>query len=44
VRYLHRHPSEIDLTIDQMAEVAFIGREADRQRNEQLGAMFGGGS
>jgi hypothetical protein len=42
VRYLHRHPSELDLTIDQIAEVAVIGKQVDAHSTDVLGALFGG--
>jgi hypothetical protein len=41
VKYLHRHPSELDLTIDQIAEVAFIGRQIEQSQAEALSAIGG---
>ena len=41
VKYLHRHPSELDLTIDQMAEVAMIGKQIDKLQIEAIGALGG---
>lgn len=42
MKYLHRHPSELDLTIDQIAEVAVIGKQIDANGADVLGALFGG--
>lgn len=42
MKYLNRHPSETDLTLDQIAEVAMIGQEIEKQQVEMLGALFGG--
>jgi hypothetical protein len=42
VKYLNRHPSETDLTLDQIAEVAMIGQEIEKQQVEMMSAMFGG--
>ena len=42
VRYLHRHPSEVDLTLDQIAEVAMIGQELEKHQVDVICAMFGG--
>lgn len=44
VKYLHRHPSELDLTIDQVAEIAMVGRQIESNQVEMVGALFGGGS
>jgi hypothetical protein len=41
VKYLHRHPSELNLTLDQMAEVAYIGDELDKVQSAAMG-IFGG--
>ena len=41
MKYLNRHPSETDLTLDQIAEVAMIGQEIEKQQVEMLGALFG---
>jgi hypothetical protein len=37
VKYLHRHPSEVDLDLDQIAEVAMIAREIEERQAEMLG-------
>jgi hypothetical protein len=42
VKYLNRHPSETDLTLDQIAEVAMIGQEIEKHQVEMMGALFGG--
>jgi hypothetical protein len=42
VRYLHRHPTEIDLDLDQIAEIAVIGQEIENHQAEMAGAIFGG--
>jgi len=44
VKYLHRHPSELDLTIDQIAEVAVVGREIEASQTQAISAMLGGGA
>jgi hypothetical protein len=41
VKFLHRHPSEVDLTLDQMAEIAYIGDELDKVQAASMG-VFGG--
>jgi hypothetical protein len=43
VKYLHRHPSELDLTIDQIAEVAVIGQQIEQLQAQALGALGGMG-
>jgi len=37
---LKRHPVEIDLTLDQIAEVALIGREIDKAEAENASAIM----
>jgi len=37
---LKRHPVEIDLTLDQIAEVALIGREIDKAEAENASAIL----
>jgi hypothetical protein len=37
---LKRHPTEIDLTLDQMAEIALIGREIDKAEAENASAIL----
>jgi len=43
---LNKHPSELDLTLDQMAEVAYVAREKEMADAENasaiLKAVFGG--
>jgi hypothetical protein len=43
---LNRHPSEINLTLDQIAEVAYVAREKEKADAENasaiLKALFGG--
>jgi hypothetical protein len=45
VRYLNRHPTELDLTLDQIAEVAYVAREIEKSEAENasglLKALFG---
>jgi hypothetical protein len=41
VKFLHRHPSEVDLTIDQICEVAVIGQDLEKQEVEMAKAMRG---
>jgi hypothetical protein len=42
---LNRHPTELDLTLDQIAEVAFVAREIEKSEAENasglLKALFG---
>jgi hypothetical protein len=40
VRFLHRHPTEVDLSIDQIAEIAYIGKEIDKMQAEQASAIL----
>jgi hypothetical protein len=40
VRYLHRHPSEVSLSIDQIAEVAYIAREIEKNEADNSGAIL----
>ena len=40
MRYLHRHPSEVDLSIDQIAEVAYIAKEIEKHEAENSGAIL----
>ena len=40
VRYLHRHPSEVDLSMDEMADVAAVAWAMERQRVEELKAII----
>lgn len=42
VKYLHRHPSELNLTLDQMAEVAYIADEIEKTQADIIGSLFGG--
>jgi hypothetical protein len=37
---LKRHPTEIDLTLDQIAEIALIGREIDKAEAENASAIL----
>jgi hypothetical protein len=43
---LNRHPSELSLTLDQIAEVAYVAREKEKADAENasaiLKALFGG--
>jgi hypothetical protein len=43
---LNRHPSELNLTLDQLAEVAYVAREKEKADAENasaiLKALFGG--
>jgi hypothetical protein len=43
---LNRHPSELSLTLDQLAEVAYVAREKEKADAENasaiLKALFGG--
>jgi hypothetical protein len=42
---LHRHPIETNLTLDQIAEIAYVAREIEKSEAENasglLKAMFG---
>jgi hypothetical protein len=40
VKYLHRHPSELDLSIDQIAEIAFVAREIEKADAENASAIL----
>jgi hypothetical protein len=40
VKYLRRHPVEVDLTLDQIAEIALIGREIDKAEAENASALI----
>ena len=40
MRYLQRHPTELDLTLDQMAEVAFVAREIEKAEAEKASAIL----
>jgi len=37
---LKRHPAELDLTLDQIAEIALIGREIDKAEAENASAIL----
>jgi hypothetical protein len=37
---LKRHPIELDLTLDQIAEVAMIGREIDKAEADNASAIL----
>jgi hypothetical protein len=37
---LKRHPVEVDLTLDQIAEIALIGREIDKAEAENASAIL----
>jgi len=37
---LKRHPTELDLTLDQIAEIALIGREIDKAEAENASAIL----
>jgi hypothetical protein len=37
---LKRHPIEVDLTLDQIAEIAMIGREIDRAEADNASAIL----
>ena len=43
---MNRHPSELSLTLDQIAEVAYVAREKEKADAENasaiLKALFGG--
>ena len=43
---MNRHPSELNLTLDQLAEVAYVAREKEKADAENasaiLKALFGG--
>jgi hypothetical protein len=42
---LHKHPKDVDLTLDQIAEVAYVAREIEKSEAENasglLKALFG---
>jgi hypothetical protein len=42
---LHRHPSEVNLTLDEIADVAYVAREIEKSEAENasglLKALFG---
>jgi hypothetical protein len=40
VKYLNRHPSELDLSIDQIAEIAFVAREIEKADAENASAIL----
>jgi hypothetical protein len=37
---LKRHPTEVDLTLDQIAEIAMIGREIERAEADNASAIL----
>jgi hypothetical protein len=37
---LQRHPIELDLTLDQMAEVAYVAREIEKAEAEKASAIL----
>jgi len=37
---LHRHPKELDLTLDQIAEVAFVAREIEKSEAENASGLL----
>jgi len=37
---LKRHPKELDLTLDEIAEIALIGREIDKAEAENASAIL----
>jgi hypothetical protein len=39
---LNRHPSELNLTLDQMAEVAYVAREKEKADAENASAILKG--
>lgn len=40
VNRLGRHPVEMDLTLSQMADVVWAGREADKMENRRMEAFL----
>jgi hypothetical protein len=40
VRYLQRHPAELDLTLDQMADIAYVAREIEKAEAENASAIL----
>ena len=41
IKYLHRHPSEVDLTLDQIWEVAVIAQDLEKYEIELAKATRG---
>lgn len=39
---LHKHPSELDLTLDEIMEVIWAGREIDKMEDERYLAIIKG--
>ena len=39
MKYLRRHPKELDFTLDEIAEVAFIAREIEKNEGETAVAI-----
>jgi hypothetical protein len=37
---LQRHPRELDLTLDEMAEVAYVAREIEKAEGEKSSAIL----
>jgi len=35
VKYLHRHPAEVNITIEQMGQVAYMAREIEKLEAEK---------
>jgi hypothetical protein len=42
VSKLHRHPSELNLTLDEIMEVIWAGREIDKLEDERYLAIIKG--
>jgi len=37
---LKRHPTELDLTLDQMAEIAYVAKEIEKAEAENASAIL----
>jgi len=40
IKYLGRHPSELNLTIDQFAEIAMVARQIEKSDAENASAIL----
>jgi hypothetical protein len=40
VIYLNRHPSELNFTLDQIAEIAYVAREKEKADAENASAIL----
>jgi hypothetical protein len=40
IKYLRRHPIETDLTLDQIAEIAFVAKQIEKAEAENASAIL----